>query len=708
MQRASKTYNPLTGGLYSDSSPFTYPEGSTSDELNCTVTHQGGRTIRQGLSQEPGGVWYPMDIGYTNRVISVGSWDNVAEQGGTSFVVVQTGNILHFYESNKPSISSNKKWFTLDLNAHKIPTVTSIEERCEFSDNNGVLFVACNHINTIYIVYNPNTDSISATEVVIKMRDLEGIPNDYEPDFEPDVLTDEHKYNLKNNGWIRSTRGNAFLNNPSRDPIIHYNNRIGVYPPLSKQWWTTQDPLADDWMTTKRLAQFPTGNSWAPKGHYILDAFNQDRAGVSEIPSIPTTVINKRPRTITSFAGRMWYSEGDKIYFSQIIRRDLFRAGWCYQEADPTAKDINALVDTDGGVVSILEAETIMRLKPYGRSLFVFASNGCWEITGSVGQGFKPTDYSIRQIATYTTVGPEVVDCRDGLHWITNEGIQVIQLNGKVDQYVVTPLTENRLTTFYTDIPNKETMAGAYDYLDKKAYWLYSTYQGEVEGPNTLTPRYKYDSLLVFSNQFKGFYPWKINPGGTTWIGGIIPQATKIGITSIDIVLDGFGAPVLDGSNETVYIESDRAFDTQTVVKFLLVRELNNSFDLSFGYFYDSSLKDFTFNDYNAYIESGFIIEGAVENWKQMPYIYFFFKQDQYNSDCLFRTKWNSANSEDVVSWSKPYSVYNNPGQFFDMAVSRHRVRGKGRVMKIRLDKSMNTNFTLWAMATIQDSTKGP
>ena len=699
MQRASKVYNPLLLGLYTDTSPFAFPEGSTSAELNCTVNEQGGRTVRLGLSQEPNGVWVPTTRLFPTTSVSIHTWKNVGESGGVDFIVVQTGSIIHFYLSNTEPLSNNKKPFTIDLNNFKTSYTFEIQSKVNVDSNNGVLVIVSNEIDPLYVVYNKDTDTITATKITLKIRDLEGVEVPYEPDFEPPTLEPAHHYNLKNNGWFRATKSEEDgLKN--REPIQHYYDRVKLYPPLSKQWWTTQDPLATDWMAVGKLAQFPSGNTWAPKGHYIYDAFNINREVISGITGVKNLVVQKRPISAASFAGRLWYTEGDKIYFSQVIRRDLFRIGWCYQEADPTAKDINALVDTDGGVISILEAGNIIKLRAFGKSLFVFADNGCWEITGSIGQGFKPTDYSVRFLAPYTTVSDTIIDARIGLVWITREGLYLIKLSQQQDLYTVEPITKNRLNNLYLDIPAKENITGVYDYIDDRIFYLYNK-TSVVQG--------RYKNILLQSIRFNGFYPWEVTDTNI-YIAGAITMNSRFGNIASESVLDDSGDVVVTSvgaDTENVITDVRLSDQNSTVLKFLLIRDNSGTLEVSFGGFTNLDLKDFETFDYPAYIESGFIIEGVVDHWKQMPYIHFYFKQDEYNSECLFRTKWDWWENEASNHWSQPYSVYSNPGEYKEVAVSKHRVRGKGKTMKIRFDKKDAYNFTLWAVSTTQDSNQG-
>src|SRR5690242_15122666 len=166
------------------------------------------------------------------------------------------------------------------------------------------------------------------------------------------------------------------------EPISQFKNKTGRYPGNNKQWWVSRADVDDDDKNIKAGDFMPElldkmfyGNNHAPQGHYILLAFYKDRSSVSGIAGLPIEAVRERPNTIAFFAGRVWYGCNSTIYFSQVLT-DRYRAGNCYQEADPTSENISDLIATDGGVIPIPEISKVTRLVPHGGGLLVLATNG--------------------------------------------------------------------------------------------------------------------------------------------------------------------------------------------------------------------------------------------------------------------------------------------------------------------------------------------
>jgi hypothetical protein len=66
----------------------------------------------------------------------------------------------------------------------------------------GYLFVANEYIDPFTIEYDPKLDTINTVRIYILMRDFDGVNDGLANDTEPTTLTKEHKYNLRNQGWV--------------------------------------------------------------------------------------------------------------------------------------------------------------------------------------------------------------------------------------------------------------------------------------------------------------------------------------------------------------------------------------------------------------------------------------------------------------------------------------------------------------------------
>jgi len=85
---------------------------------------------------------------------------------------------------------------------------------------------------------------------------------------------------------------------------------IGNYPSNSDVWWRFKDTTnVFNPSVTYANTSLSSGN--APKGHFIVDAFNQQRSLVSSVSGITNITTTVRPKTGTWFQGRVWYAGCD-------------------------------------------------------------------------------------------------------------------------------------------------------------------------------------------------------------------------------------------------------------------------------------------------------------------------------------------------------------------------------------------------------------
>lgn len=374
----------------------------------------------------------------------------------------------------------------------------------------------------------------------------------------PTFLTRIKNYNLRNQGWPAefSCYPNEVGNGAPviTDPVFHTESAIGVYPSNADIIHLAKSTVAEDspniggyspWFLRK--SNF--GNTPAPKGHFILNAFNRNRQEHTGIAGTYDPARDQDPTravSVTFFAGRIFYLKPNgQVLFSQVLT-DINRAGNCYQEADPTAEDINDLVATDGGVVNIRDIGEAYKLVSTNDRVYVFADNGVWYISGPIDSGFKATDFQVRQLTTAGCVGPNTVVIADStvMFW-GDSGIFAIVADPSTGQPVAQNITENTIQTFYNNIrtPAKATAQSFYDPDDRKIYWAYNN----ESGYDGISWRYKYNRILIFDIVLSAFYLYDFtttytinenNPGGRPVDAGgdwIIPDDITIDVTTDDV-----------------------------------------------------------------------------------------------------------------------------------------------------------------------------
>jgi hypothetical protein len=726
-----KVYNTFVGGLVTESTPLTFPENAVQDALNCIFDKKGDIRRRLGVNYEASATSTSKSIAESTwQTQAVGSfeWKEVAGDGNRHFLVVQVDTTLYYFDINSQPVSGNLKAFTTDLSSFAAPAATDIgSELVDVSYGKGYLFVASKKIKPFYVTYNPGGDSITNTEIAIEIRDFDGVNDSLDIDEEPSSLSTEHSYNLKNQGWV-SPGGSV------ADPVTTYYTSQSKYPGNNKQWWVAKD--SSDNFDPAELTKIFFGNTRAPRGHYILDPFNKDRDTVSGLSGITTETTTTRPQATAFYAGRAWFGGPPEetisghIFFSQIIE-DEANIPRCYQEADPTSEEISDLVDTDGGVIVIPEAGNIVSLRVTGESLLVFADNGLWEVSGSAGTGFTPTDYSVSKVSSVGIVGKRtIVDVEGTPIWWSDRGIYSIGRNQVTDRIEAQSLTEQTIQTYYDeDIPSasKVYSQGSYDSVTGRIIW------GWNANGNDTNYRYKFDRALIFDTNIGGFYPWAFGEldSNSPYIFGIFTLPSISRVTETDTVIEAAtGQTMIEAATgETLVADVEVIRGGQTTTIFIVAEPGVAVSEMTFAQLNDDSFVDWQANDgtgknYSSYFETGYLLEGHVVTRRQAPHVLVYSKRTetgyalngaeyvlQNPSSCYMQARWDWADNSNSSKWGRRQQVYrilkdydNTPTSLdfdngFPVTVTRNKVRGSGRALHLYFDSEDGKDFDIYGWA---------
>src|SRR3990167_3123296 len=379
--QAKKVYATFIKGMITEAGPLTFPENASTDELNCDLFIDGSRKRRRGFNLETGSVLSSQTVAlstWDDYAISTHTWKTVGGDGNKNFLLVQIGPTVYFYDMSVTPLSTAQKSFTINLNTYTAPGATEVEKHGIHADSGkGFLFIVGEKIESLLVKYNSGADTITVSVIDIEIRDFEGVDDTLSPDEEPLVLSATHEYNLKNQGWLPPNSGGT-------NPVTTYFTAAAKYPPNSKQWWQAKDSSNNFDATI--MQKFVGGNTLAPRGHYILEAFYEDRSAVSGVAGITVNSTSGRPVAVAFFAGRVWYAGlvgagfSSNIYFSQILDNSASNAGKCYQQNDPTSEDLSDLLATDGGSIPIPEAGFVHAVFAMQSAIIVLANNGIWSI----------------------------------------------------------------------------------------------------------------------------------------------------------------------------------------------------------------------------------------------------------------------------------------------------------------------------------------
>lgn len=702
-QAAASIQNNFSKGLITEATGLNFPENAVTETDNCVFDERGRVRRRFGIDFEED--FQTQTANRTDAVVNSFYWKAAAGNGDNALVVLQVGATLYFYLLGSGALSDNMI-DTIDLTDFNAPGASDPStQECQFTAGNGYLFVSHPTLESFYVEFNADTNQVSGTAIELEVRDFEGVEDGLGIEERPLTLSNPHHYNLFNQGWdTRDIDGAG--DNPRVHALTFWQDSREDEPSNADVWWISV--RADGQYDPAQRAN-GIGNSPAPKGHYILNPYYQDRSDVSGIPSLDITSSGYyRASTIAFFAGRVWYGGvsgqdySNKIYFSQIIESTK-QFGWCYQQNDPTSEDRFDLLPNDGGVISIQEAGTIIKLWPIENSLLVFASNGVWGITGSEGLGFRANDYSVRKLSSVPALtASSFVDVTGFPAWWNSEGIYIAGVDTVTGSIQINPLTDQTIRSFYDDIParNKRFAKGYFNTRTRVIQWVYR----DASYAN-LTEAYSYDSVLNFNALSSAFYPWTIDSSPVS-INGIIVIEGQGSVTALETVVDASDATVTNAALQTVEATVTTTISLSAVTKFITSYSESGSYEFTFSEEADTDYTDWTTYDavgvdYDSYFVSGYSVHGDAQRKFQPNYIYLFNETNNEANSLDFRSQWNFANSGDTGKWSSTQRIV-FPVADYVFQYRRIKTRGHGLALQYRIDSVTGEPFRLIGWSTFE------
>jgi hypothetical protein len=559
-------------------------------------------------------------------------------------------------------------------------------------------------------------------------------------DTRPTTLTAAHNYNLRNQGWpTRCSLPNKIDGDDGLfegDPVSYTKTINGYYPSNADIMYYSKmaaatDPQALNVYSPWELRKQIFGNTPAAKGHFILPYFDKNRQLAANISSIydPTRdQIDERPISVAFMTGRVWYlMPFGELLYSQVLT-EVSRCDKCYQEADPTAEDINELVATDGGTLDITGIGKAQKLVVVGNTMVILADNGVWGVSGSGDESFSAVSQEIRKITSVGCIGLEsAIEVENSLFFWSQGGIYVLVQDQVTGYLTAQNITDTTILSYYLDItPIARANARAfYDEESKKIFWFYNS-DPEFDGVNW---RYKFDKALIFDIVLKTFYPYSMD--ASAGLPFISAAAQKKANSFESVVENIYDADVLvTDSAVTVTQTITTAVTAEVKIKLLTFLEQANS---NYKYTFSEYKNDVPYDwqeetggeNYESYIEMGYDLSGDLISEKETNTIYAFFKRTEtetvldenneltfdYPSSCYMRAKWDWTDSADSGRWSESQQIYRlnrhwiptgiGPFEYgTDVVQTINQVRGKGHAVSLRFESEEGKDFHLlgWAI----------
>ena len=733
-QATKAEVNSFVKGLISEASPLNFPPNCSLDEYNYELNRDGTRNRRLGFDVEASHSFIaaPAAISTLEQMSpETFRWSEVGGISGKVLLVVQIANKLSFFDMEKESISADGLVGTHTLAT--FPTST----KYSFSSVDGKLVVAAGIASIAVITYS-DTPSISFTSTIssIKTRDVWGV--DSQDSYESDpkarelVISNAHRYNLYNQSWgiPRKNEAGTLL-----DPIDIYKGTILKYPSNSELVWpglqfqpvTSGTPF--ERMYPNLYNDTMGSDTVVSKGYFIIDAVNRGASRTAAVnankvrfPQLslftftpPADYTDGGCSVMEGFAGRIFFSgfsgktvSGDSrspvlsnfIFFSQLVKNanDIFK---CYQEGDPTSRENNEVVDTDGGFIRIAGAERIIKLVSVGNSLIVIATNGVWAVMGGGDEGFKATNYRVDKVSTFGGISAaSVVPEKARVFYWSEDGINVV-MKDQIGVFIVESITAPTIKKLYQAIPSseKEKASGIFDPIANKIRWIYEEDSDTIE--------------LLFDLSLMAFYKHRIKPiaGSDVKISNLFLVPSFNSVSTNDSVYVGTDL-VLESASEVV-VPSTVYSNSIVSVKYVCISTVAGVVSFAFGYYRNTDFRDWQRidgigNDAKAFMLTGSQTAGDSSVNKQVQYLTMHFTRTESGfssptvpltpSSCLVRMQWDWSGNANSSKWSALKQAYRYSKNYeysgpsdtfdtgFDVLTTKNMIRGRGRSFALYIE----------------------
>ena len=703
-----KAVNNFVRGLITEAAELTFPEGASVDELNCDLRRDGTRRRRLGVEYETGNVLSSYTLSDAEQT-ATGDWVNVGGNADLEFLVLQKGAILYFYNKGALPYSNQVESNSVNLSSYQHSGSAGADTaKCQFTSIKGNLVVSSPEINTIAIVYNSSSGTFTVTQISFDVRDFE-FQGDTSTYFDNDSSPSQNrKYDAQNAGWNTGNGAPTDLTKRLTHPWYAGKDSSGNYD--SAEWEKVYG-----------------GTTLTANGHYILDFFTKNRGSASGLSGLTkmTDPESSRFRCAESFSGRVFYAGIDSaenagtILFSKLVETvdDL---GICHQQNDPTSEYISDLLDTDGGVIRIPDAVKIQRLYAYQNSLFVFAENGVWQISGVDGV-FRASSFSVNRVTRVGILQPQTFVEAEGVpFWWSRFGIHTLQTDPVSGQGQEQNLTLPTVQTFWDaiDADAKLKVTAVYDAINKRIYWGYPDANETVAS--------KINNFLILDVPLQAFFPWKISDQ-TSNTDCVVGLAFYSGYGASEVALD---VTSNNGADDVVTSAGDDVVSTQisntntgdpAIV--LICREGSNN-KITFGAFTGISFLDWTDTNYTSFAETGYDFIGDLVTKKNAPFIVTYCRLTETGftgnesagytavrpSGLKVSAAWDFADnfgtSQQVYRLKYPVFPDNSNLNDFDypedVITSRVKIRGHGRSMRVKYESEQGKDFLLLGWGMIQ------
>lgn len=693
-----KVVNTFVKGLITEAGELTFPEDASIDELNCVLNRDGSRRRRLAVKVEEGNSLSTFTVSVA-QVFTSGKWINVGGEAGLEFIVIQTGPNLYFYNTSSEPYSGQQKSFSVDMTSFEhTGSAGAGTSKVQMASINGDLVVVSSSIEPFYISYDNVSDTITTQQITPKVRDFDW-QGDTDTYYTADTTPSASRiYDAKNTGWGQG------------------GGPADYTKPLTHPWFSGKD--ADGNYSSTEWGKVYGGTTLTGNGHFILNFFAKVRSGLT------TEYELSRFKAVAAFAGRVFYAgltsaeNSGKILFSKQLD-SISEAGKCYQQNDPTSEYFSDLLATDGGVIVIPDASNIQKLHVLGPSLFVFAENGVWQVSG-VDNVFRATEYSISRVSEVGINNAQSFVSVEGVpFWWSKDGIHTLSFDEVSGNGTEENLSIATIQTFFDEIDGNARLNchGVYDSSNKRVHWFFANNNEIVNN--------KKNRVLTLDIAIKAFYPWSVSDsqGSTSYIvGAEYINAFGSDFVNFD-VFTSIGEDVVTAAGDDVVINQlSQLAKANSNISLLIYDGATGK--LTMGLFSGTDFLDWGDANYSSYAEAGYDFIGDLVLKKNSPYIQVYLRPTEEGftgseeagytpireSSLLVSSYWDfrkTTSSTAQQAYRLKYMPIVDAGELAswnypeEIVTTRLKMRGHGRSMRLRFESEQGKDFVLLGFGVI-------
>ena len=722
-------FNTFVGGILTEANPINFPPGYSLDEENFILERNGARRRRFGTVLDTSATDFTAKAATeftsydSNTYRDYFIWRDATFNEKRQDILVliydleQTTSLdaciglLMYSLDDSTNITNN----FLDSYTRDDATLLSLSEH---SSGLAVSFrtTASSYVDirTVVITRDDSAGNFTEQFATILIRDFQGVFSE-EITTRPATLSDNHAYNLYNNGWLQ-TDVNAWLAADTTYPSLADSSAF------SKDFGVGFSTTYMD-NTLFGTSRAPLGKAiispWYPLSEYRDFAFDVSGVVVTTTPDY-SALLTKDQQTVSKqvfLGGRLFYlcnagrllSNGATMLLYSQNGSDAAAFGNCYQVNDPTSEAFNAPIDTDGGLLDVSNAGEGITLEASRSRIMIYGTKGVFELF-SEGDVFKPTSLGVRQVSSniinydkeliaisgtvdnkdyYRLTSNSSITVDDNFYYWSDAGITRLVFDPQNNQFVEQNLTSSTIDTLYKEIPVicKAHATGLYLPDDNTIVWAYSE---DSTNPKRFTKLLCYDTVL------------------NAWFKMSVSTSTDAYITGM------FQIP----------LDADLAGRSEKFKRLtFLVETTDEGFTTSYPA--DTTFEDFSGSTYasesQAFLQTGYLNANDSAKQKQSMYIVpsFIRTEDGFTDDgggnltannessCTISAWWDFAEEDTDAKVNSPFEAYrltrpyipSGPSDTFDYGQSvittKNRLTGRGRALSLRFETSAGKDCRL-------------